>query len=99
MQKLEQLYAGKAKSVYLTDDPDKLILHFRNDTSAFDGLKVERLARKGEINNRFNAFIMEKIEQQSLSIKDQTNKIYHGLAEQLTILNSKGIEHKGVAVD
>ena len=63
MQKLEELYAGKAKSVYLSDDPDKLILHFRNDTSAFDGLKVEQLARKGEINNRFNAFIMQKLAQ------------------------------------
>jgi phosphoribosylaminoimidazole-succinocarboxamide synthase len=63
MQKLEELYAGKAKSVYLTDDTDKLILQFRNDTSAFDGLKVEQLARKGEINNRFNAFIMQKLAQ------------------------------------
>jgi len=40
MQKGEQLYAGKAKSVYTTDDADKLILHFRNDTSAFDGQKI-----------------------------------------------------------
>lgn len=56
------LYSGKAKSVYLTDDPDKLILHFRNDTSAFDGQKVEQLARKGMVNNKFNAFIMGKLE-------------------------------------
>ncbi|MEW5756659.1 MAG: phosphoribosylaminoimidazolesuccinocarboxamide synthase [Pseudomonadota bacterium] len=61
MKKLEQLYAGKAKSVYRTDDPDRLILEFRNDTSAFDGQKVEKLDRKGEVNNKFNFFIMQKL--------------------------------------
>ena len=63
LHKKEQLYAGKAKSVYLTDDPDRLILHFRNDTSAFDGVKIEQLERKGEVNNKFNAFIMQQLEQ------------------------------------
>lgn len=61
MEKQQQLYAGKAKSVYLTDDPDRVILSFRDDTSAFDGEKVEQLGRKGEINNKFNAFVMQKI--------------------------------------
>lgn len=62
MEKKSELYAGKAKSVYLTDVADRLILHFRNDTSAFDGKKVEKLDRKGMVNNKFNAFIMEKLE-------------------------------------
>lgn len=62
MQKGEQLYSGKAKSVYLTDDADKLVLLFRNDTSAFDGEKVQQFDRKGMVNNRFNAFIMQKLE-------------------------------------
>lgn len=61
MEKREELYAGKAKSVFMTDDPNKLILHFRDDTSAFDGKKIEKLDRKGMVNNKFNAFIMEKI--------------------------------------
>lgn len=61
--KKNQLYSGKAKTVYLTEDQKKLILHFRNDTSAFDGQKIEQLDRKGEINNKFNAFIMQKLEQ------------------------------------
>ena len=61
MQKSDELYRGKAKTVYQTDDPDKLILHFRNDTSAFDGKKIEQLDRKGMINNLFNAFIMGKL--------------------------------------
>lgn len=63
MQKREELYRGKAKTVYLTDDESKLVLHFRNDTSAFDGQKIEQLERKGEVNNKFNHFIMTKLEE------------------------------------
>lgn len=62
MQKGAELYRGKAKTVFLTDDPELLILAFRNDTSAFDGEKIEQLDRKGEVNNKFNHFIMQKIE-------------------------------------
>ena len=62
MEKREELYAGKAKSVYRTDDPERFVLLFRDDTSAFDGEKKEQLNRKGMVNNRFNAFIMEKLE-------------------------------------
>ncbi len=62
MKKQAELYAGKAKTVYTTDDPDRLILQFRDDTSAFDGEKVEQLARKGMVNNKFNAFIMTKLQ-------------------------------------
>lgn len=62
MEKRKELYAGKAKSVFSTDDPDRFVLVFRDDTSAFDGQKKEQLDRKGMVNNRFNAFIMEKLE-------------------------------------
>lgn len=62
MEKREELYAGKAKSVYRTDDPGLFVLEFRDDTSAFDGEKKEQLSRKGMVNNRFNAFIMQKLE-------------------------------------
>ncbi len=62
MKQLEQLYSGKAKTVFRTDDPDHYIMHFRDDTSAFDGKKLAKLDRKGKVNNRFNAFIMEKLE-------------------------------------
>lgn len=67
MQRSEQLYAGKAKSVYLTDSPDLLILHFRNDTSAFDGEKVAQLDRKGMVNNKFNAFVMRELEKKGVA--------------------------------
>jgi phosphoribosylaminoimidazole-succinocarboxamide synthase len=62
MEKRTELYRGKAKSVFTTDNPDRLILLFRNDTSAFDGQKVEQLDRKGMVNNKFNAFIMQQLE-------------------------------------
>ncbi|WP_312936109.1 phosphoribosylaminoimidazolesuccinocarboxamide synthase [Pseudomonas sp.] len=63
MEKRDELYRGKAKSVYQTDDADRLILLFRNDTSAFDGKRIEQLDRKGMVNNKFNAFIMQKLEE------------------------------------
>ena len=63
MEKREQLYAGKAKSIYKTDDPDQVIMLFRNDTSAFDGKRIEQLDRKGMVNNKFNAFIMGKLQE------------------------------------
>lgn len=67
MQKNSELYRGKAKTVYLCSDPNKLILEFRNDTSAFDGEKIEQLARKGEVNNKFNHYIMQILEQAGIS--------------------------------
>jgi len=59
MQIEKELYSGKAKSVYTTADADRLILRFRDDTSAFDGEKVAQLARKGMVNNKINAYIMQ----------------------------------------
>ena len=62
MEMVKELYAGKAKSVFTTSDPERLVLQFRNDTSAFDGEKIEQLERKGMVNNKTNAFIMEQLE-------------------------------------
>ena len=67
MQRGEELYSGKAKSVYYSDREDALILFFRNDTSAFDGEKIEQLDRKGMVNNKFNAFIMQHLEEQGVA--------------------------------
>ena len=61
MEKRKELYTGKAKSVFSTDDPDRYVMVFRNDTSAFDGKKLAQLDRKGMVNNKFNAFIMGKL--------------------------------------
>nr|WP_136252243.1 phosphoribosylaminoimidazolesuccinocarboxamide synthase [Ningiella ruwaisensis] len=73
MQKGEELYRGKAKTVFFTDDPNLLILEFRNDTSAFDGEKIEQLERKGEVNNKFNHFIMQQLE--SAGVKTQVENL------------------------
>jgi phosphoribosylaminoimidazole-succinocarboxamide synthase len=62
MEKRQELYTGKAKSVFATDDADLFVMLYRDDTSAFDGQKKEQLARKGMVNNKFNAFIMQKLE-------------------------------------
>jgi len=62
MEKKQELFAGKAKSIFATDNDDYVIMSFRDDTSAFDGEKIEQLSRKGEVNNKFNAFIMQQLE-------------------------------------
>ncbi len=67
MDSQKLVYKGKAKSLYATDNPDLLLCVFRNDTSAFDGLKVEQLDRKGMVNNHFNAFIMNKLTESGIA--------------------------------
>ncbi|MGC9128333.1 MAG: phosphoribosylaminoimidazolesuccinocarboxamide synthase [Acidithiobacillus sp.] len=57
------IYEGKAKILYPGDDADTLVLFFKDDTSAFDGEKREQLARKGEINNAFNAYIQTYLQE------------------------------------
>ena len=61
MEKRQELYRGKAKTMYATDDPMRLVMHYRDDVSAFDGVKLAKLEQKGETNNRINAFIMGKL--------------------------------------
>jgi len=78
------LYSGKAKSIFATDDPDTLLMEFRDDTSAFDGRKMESLSKKGRVNNHFNAFILQKLEQAGikthlLSMVDDTKALVRHL--------------------
>ncbi|MEA1065658.1 phosphoribosylaminoimidazolesuccinocarboxamide synthase [Apirhabdus apintestini] len=63
MQKQAELYRGKAKTVYSTEDDALLVLEFRDDTSAGDGARIAQFERKGKVNNRFNYFIMRKLEE------------------------------------
>ena len=60
-EKLNLISEGKAKSLYETSEESELLMVYRDDTSAFDGKKKEALKGKGEINNKFNAFIMEHL--------------------------------------
>lgn len=87
VQKTTELYRGKAKTVYHTTDENLLVLHFRNDTSAFDGERIEQLDRKGMINNKFNFFIMQKLEQ--AGIPTQAEKLLSDdevLVKKLTMI-------------
>lgn len=61
MEKRQELYRGKAKTVYATDDAHRLVMHYRDDVSAFDGVKLAKLDLKGETNNKINAFVMGKL--------------------------------------
>ena len=66
IEKGELITTGKAKSLYSTNQDDYLVMHYRDDTSAFDGKKIESLEGKGTINNKFNAFIMEYLEKEGI---------------------------------
>ncbi|MCR5536301.1 MAG: phosphoribosylaminoimidazolesuccinocarboxamide synthase [Succinivibrio sp.] len=68
MEKKQELYRGKAKSVYETDDADHYIMLYRDDTSAFDGKVIKQLDRKGKTNNHFNFFIMKKLEEAGIPV-------------------------------
>ena len=61
MEPRQELYKGKAKTVYATDDPRYLVMHYRDDVSAFDGVKLAKLPQKGETNNMINAFVMGRL--------------------------------------
>lgn len=62
MKKLEQLYEGKAKKVFSTDDPDLVIVDYKDDATAFNGLKKGSIAGKGVINNKMTNYLMGKLE-------------------------------------
>lgn len=67
MQKGDLLYTGKAKSLYKTDDEDLLICEFRDDTTAFDGEKCEKLKNKGLVNNAISTHIMKCLANEGVS--------------------------------
>ena len=58
MEKREQIYEGKAKKVFATDDPDLLIISYKDDATAFNGLKKGTIAGKGVINNQMSNALM-----------------------------------------
>ncbi len=63
MEKLNLLYEGKAKKVYTTEDPDVLIVDYKDDATAFNGLKKGTIVGKGAINNRMTNFLFKKMEE------------------------------------
>lgn len=63
MEKREQLYEGKAKKVYATDNPELLIVSYKDDATAFNGLKKGTISGKGVINNQMSNMLMQKLEE------------------------------------
>lgn len=66
MEKLELLYEGKAKKVYTTENPDVLIVDYKDDATAFNGLKKGTIVGKGAINNRMTNFLFKKMEEKGI---------------------------------
>ncbi|MDI3537071.1 MAG: phosphoribosylaminoimidazole-succinocarboxamide synthase [Eubacteriaceae bacterium] len=66
MEKLEQLYEGKAKKVFKTDNPDEFIIEYKDDATAFNGEKKGSIGGKGIINNKMTAVIFTMLEEQGI---------------------------------
>ena len=66
MKKLEQVYEGKAKKVYRTDDAEQFIVEYKDDATAFNGLKKGTILGKGAINNRMTNMLMQMLEKNSV---------------------------------
>ena len=66
MTKKEQLYEGKAKKVFVTDDPELLIVSYKDDATAFNGLKKGTIVGKGVINNKMSNMLMRRLEKSGI---------------------------------
>lgn len=66
MEKKAQLYEGKAKRVYATDDENLVIVDYKDDATAFNGLKKGTIAGKGVINNRVTNYLMQLLEKEGV---------------------------------
>ncbi len=62
MEKREQLYEGKAKKVYATEDPAVVIVDYKDDATAFNGVKKGTIMGKGVVNNRMSNYVMKQLE-------------------------------------
>ena len=65
-EKLEQLYEGKAKKVFATSDPNVVIVSYKDDATAFNGLKKGTITGKGAINNRMTNNLMRRLEEKDV---------------------------------
>ena len=65
-EKLEQLYEGKAKKVFATSDPNVVIVSYKDDATAFNGLKKGTITGKGAINNRMTNNLMRRLEEKGV---------------------------------
>lgn len=66
MEKKELIYEGKAKKVYATDNPEVVLVDYKDDATAFNGLKKGTIAGKGAINNRVTNYMMQILEKEGV---------------------------------
>ena len=66
MEKKEQLYEGKAKKVFATEDPDVVIVDYKDDATAFNGEKKGTIVGKGVINNRMTKHVFKLLEKEGV---------------------------------
>lgn len=66
MEKKEQLYEGKAKKVFATEDPDVVIVDYKDDATAFNGEKKGTIVGKGVINNRMTNHVFQLLEKEGV---------------------------------
>lgn len=64
--KLDQLYEGKAKKVFATDSPELVIVSYKDDATALDGLKKGTIAGKGVVNNKMSDFLFAMLEERGI---------------------------------
>ncbi len=66
MEKKEQMYEGKAKKVFATENPEYCIVSYKDDATAFNGLKKGTIAGKGVVNNRMSNYLMGLLEKEGI---------------------------------
>jgi len=66
MKQMDMIYEGKAKKVYATDDPNCVIVDYKDDATAFNGQKKGTIVGKGAINNRMTNYLMKVLEEKGV---------------------------------
>lgn len=86
MKKTEQLYEGKAKKVFATDDPNACIVDYKDDATAFNGLKKGTIAEKGVINNKVSNHLMKLLEGYGIP-----THLIHAISDRETVVKKVAI--------
>ena len=97
MQKTTQLYEGKAKKVYATDDENLVIVDYKDDATAFNGLKKGTISGKGVINNRVTNYLMQLLEKNGVPthfVKELSER--ETLVKKVSVLQSATVLRKAL---
>src|SRR3712207_8371117 len=97
MKKLNQLYEGKAKKIYATDEENKVIIYYKDDATAFNGAKKASIDEKGVLNNEITSILFKLLEDngvethfiEKLSHREQVCKKVNRSEEHTSELQSR----------